>query len=156
MTTQAYPTVNEVAPSWSDISIVFALLSGPTIRTVDISGIKWSDTVEVGDWYGANNGRRARRTTGKYSCEASATMAPSACTALEEALAEANPKIALVPFDVIVQHTPPGSVEIFTTKIVGCRYLGRSADMAEGVDADVLEITLNPTRIERASGISLL
>lgn len=56
-------------------------------------------------------------------------------------------RIGLVAFDIMIQHTPPGEVEIYTTKIKGCRYLGDADDMAEGSDADQIEVTLNPIEI---------
>jgi hypothetical protein len=47
----------------------------------------------------------------------------------------------------MIQHTPPDELEIYQTKIKGCRYLGESDDMKEGTDADQLEVTLHPMEI---------
>lgn len=56
-------------------------------------------------------------------------------------------RISLVFFDITINHTPPGEVEIFTVKIKGCRLTGRDFDLKEGNDADKVAIALNPMEI---------
>jgi hypothetical protein len=150
-----YPTLNEVEPSWADVRASFPIYGGQTIVTPDIAAIKWSDKVEVGLVRGTNGGRKSKRTTGQYDCEATITFYRSGWGLFRAALAKKNPKISLVGFDFIIQHTPPGTVDIFNVKIVGCRVMGRSGDMAEGADAEKIEIPLNPMLIEE-DGITLL
>lgn len=150
-----YPTLNEVEPSWADIKASFPIYGGQTIITPDIAAIKWSDKVEVGIARGTNGGRKSKRTTGQYDCEATVTFYRSGWRLFRQSLASKNPKISLVGFDIIIQHTPPGSVEIFNVKIVGCRVVGRTADMAEGADPEKIEIPVNVMRIEE-DDISLL
>lgn len=93
------------------------------------------------------------RTTGQASYEASATIYRSGLLTLIQGLTTLAPfrgataVIGLVAFDVMIQHTPPGSDEIYETKIKGCRFLGDADDMKEGSDADKIEITLNPIEI---------
>ncbi len=156
MTTQAYPTVNAVAPSWSDLRLSFPILGGATVKLVDVAGVKWSSKVEVGEVMGANGGRLLKRTTGQIKHESSVTFYTPGLYAFIAELRKVNEKITLVSFDVIVQHTPPGDTAIYTTKVVGCRMLEWSGDMAEGVDADKIEVTLHPMAIEIAGGASLL
>lgn len=152
---QEYPTLNDVEPSWADIGLSFPIYGGLTFITKDVAAVKWSDKVEVGIVRGTNGGRKTKRTTGQYDNDASITFYRSGWAAFRRALAEKDKRISLVGFDIIIQHTPPGSIEIFNVKIAGCRVLGRSSDMAEGADADKIEIPLSPMLIEE-DGITLL
>jgi|ERR1700722_3669806 len=150
---QAYPSLNEIEPSWADIKVTFSVIGGDILRMVDIAGVKWSRKVDVGERRGASGGRVTARTTGQGSQEASATLYRSGYRKLLSSLAGVAPlrgtqaAISLVAFDILVQHTPPNSFDIYTTKIKGCRYLGDSDDMKEGPDADKIEITLNPIEV---------
>lgn len=150
---QAYPSINDIAPSWADIGITFTVGGGDALDMMDIAAIKWSRKVEVGDQRGTSGGRVMARTTGQGSQEASATLYRSGLRKLLKSLMSKAPTrgnqkvISVVAFDILIQHTPPGETEIYTTKIKGCRYLGDSDDMKEGNEADKLEITLNPIEI---------
>jgi hypothetical protein len=150
---QAYPSLNDFDPSYADIAVTFTVFGGDLIDMADISGIKWSRKVEVGERRGASGGRVMARTTGSGSQEASATLYRSGLRKLIKGLVSKAPSrgnqklISLVAFDIMIQHTPPGEVEIYQTKIKGCRYLGDADDMKEGPDADQVEVTLNPIEI---------
>jgi hypothetical protein len=152
---QSFPSINDIACSWSDIAITFTVAGGLTLTVEDISAIKWSRKVDVGVQKGTSGGRVMARTTGEGSQEASATFYRSGLGKLEDALSAVAPQrgnqrvISAVGFDILIQHTPLGSTQIFTTKIKGCRYLGDSDDMKEGSDADQIEVTLNPIEIVR-------
>ncbi len=152
---QEYPTLNEVEPSWADVKAAFGIYGSVTLTTDDIAAIKWSDKVEVGIVRGTSGGRKRKRTTGQADCDATVTFYKTGWKRFREALAQVKPQISLVGFDILIQHTPPGVTEIHTVKIAGCRVLGRSADMAEGADADKVEIAVNPMLIEE-DGITLL
>lgn len=157
MTIQAYPTLNGVEPSWADVAFTVTVggipIGGLAINIADIAAMKWARKVEVGEKRGTSGGRVMSRTTGQGSQEASATFYRSGVRALERALVPFSRTrgnqvlIGLVSFDVTVQHTPPGEVDIYQTVIKGCRYLGDSDDMKEGFDADKVEVTLNPIEI---------
>lgn len=152
-----YPTLNEVAPSWADIRITLPIYGGVSIETTDIAAIKWSDKVTPGVVRGTSGGQKKARTVGEYEPEASITFYRQGWELFRTALIEKNLKLTLVGFDILIQHTPPGSTEIFRVKIAGCRVVGRTADMAEGSDADKVEIPLDVMRIEEGEeGVSLL
>lgn len=151
----AYPTLNDVEPSWADISISFPVYGGETVVTFDIAAVKWNDKVDMGVVRGTNGGRKSKRTTGQLDNDAAVTFYASGWRKFRRTLASKNPRISLVGFDIIIQHTPPGSFDIFNMKIAGCRVAGRSADMAEGADANKIEIAVNPMLIEE-DGITLL
>jgi hypothetical protein len=153
MTNQAYPSLNDVEPSWADIEVSATVTGGALIEMIDIAAIKWSRSVEVGEKRGASGGRVMSRTRGSVSYEASMTLYRAGLKRLKRGLMEnaeerGNQKlISLVGFDIMVQHTPPGTDEIFQTKIKGCRYLGDSEDNGEGSDADQVEVTLSVIEI---------
>jgi hypothetical protein len=152
---QIFPDLNGVAPSWADVAISLPIYRGQTVKTSDIAELKWSDKVDVGTTRGTNGGRKSKRTTGQYDCEASITFYKDGWRVFRLALAAKNKRLSLAGFDVMVQHTPPGSSAIHTVKIVGCRVVGRTASMAEGSDADKIEVPLNCMRIEE-DGVCLL
>lgn len=153
MPNQAFPSLNDVEPSWADIAVTFTISGGPLIKMADIAAIKWSRKVEVGEKRGASGGRVMARTTGQGSQDASATFYRSGMRNLLKGLMTQAPSrgnqliLSGVAFNINIQHTPPGETEIYHVRIKGCRYLGDADDMKEGNDADKLEITLNPIEI---------
>jgi hypothetical protein len=153
MAQQEYPTINGIEPSWADIAVTFTVVGGPLIQMSDMSALKWSRKVDVGERRGTSGGRVMARTSGSGSQDASVTLYRGGLRRLIRALMTKAPTrgnqvlIGKVGFDILVQHTPPGETDIFTSKIKGCRYLGDSDDMKEGPDADLIEVTLNPIEI---------
>src|SRR5690606_3548653 len=140
MAKQEYPSLNGIEPSWADIAVSATVDGGQLIDMADIAAINWSRSVEVGEARGPSGGRVMKRTTGQGSQEASVTFYRSGWRQLQKALAEKAPtrgnqkRIGLVPFDISIQHTPPGETEIYHTVIKGCRYVGDSDSNGEGTD----------------------
>ena len=155
MAEQEYPTLNEVEPSRADVQVAIPVYAGPTVQTNDIAAVKWSDKVDVGTVRGTSGGKKRKRTTGEYDCDATLTLYKSGWKVLRQALASKSPKISLVVFDVLIQHTPPGESGIHTVKLVGCRVVGRSGESTEGTDPEKIEIPLNLMQIEE-DGTTLL
>ena len=161
MANQAYPTVNGDECSWADIAVTMNVPGGATVGVADLEGIKWSGKVEVGESRGTSGGRVMKTTAGSETSEASATFTRSGLRQLREAIEVAalaagavrGNEVILsgVRFDVLVQHTPLGSSDIYETKLSGCRYLGDSDDMKQGNEADTVEVTLNPIKVARKS-----
>ncbi len=155
MPTEAYPTLNGFAPSWADVSATITGEEIATLETADFAALNHSSLIEEGKQRGASGGRVLRRTVGSLTDEASVTYYKTGLIALIKALAAAAPtrgnqkRIGLVFFDVLIQQTPPGSVEIFTVKWKGCRLLGMTDTYAEGVDADQIEVPMSPGQIVR-------
>lgn len=153
MPNQEYPTVNGIASSWNDIKISMTPEGGSILDMVDIAGIKTDVKTEVGEQRGASGGRVLARTTGSVTYECSLTLYRSGLRKLQKALMENAPTrgnqrlISLVPFDIMIQHTPPGEAEIYERKVKGARYLGTSGDFKEGNDADQAEVTLSVIEI---------
>jgi hypothetical protein len=140
-----YPIYNGIAPSWADVICRAQSSDLPLIEMKDIKSIGMVRTVEEGVQR-ATGGRVMRRTAGQPSYEYTWTMYRSAHLQLITALAPLAPlrgnvrRVSLVFFDVQVQHTPPGSVEVFERRAKGIRILGDTMNMAEGTEADVVDV----------------
>lgn len=154
MPTQQFPNVNGDVCSWADIGVSLSIPEGAAVDLFDIDGIKWSDKVEVGEQRGASGGRVMGTTRGSLSTEASMTITRKGALQFIEALAVAaraagivrGDQVAIsgIRFDILIQHEPMGSTDILEAKLFGCRFLGRSHDLKQGNEADMVEITLNP------------
>lgn len=153
MAAQSYSSLIDIASSWSDISVVITPESSAKLDSTDIAAISHSGTIERGEQRGASGGRRMKRTTGSVSYEASITFYRSGLRKLVEALIAAAPdyairgnqvRIGLVNFDVDIQHSPPGATAISHHRLKGCVLNGYTDDMAEGNDADQIEIPIDP------------
>ena len=162
MANQAYPNVNGDICSWADIGVTLNVPGGAEAPQFDLEAIKWSDKVEVGEQRGTSGGRVMGTTAGQLSSEATATLSRAGATQFIEALEVAAAslpgavrgnriKISGVRFDILIQHTPLGSERIYEAKLSGCRFLGRSHDLKQGNEADMVEITLNPIEIAEKS-----
>lgn len=148
---QEYAVLDGIACSWSDVIVKATPLGGALIDVVDIKAVNTGTTVEVGEQRAG--GRVIRRTTGSLSQEASMTLYRLGYQKLLRNLKDLAPSrgnqkaVSMVHFNVVFQHTPLGSDEIFEVRLKGCRLLGRALNSAEGTDADVVEIPLSPIDI---------
>lgn len=153
MISNDYPVLDGIAPSWADIIVRISPDGAPLIEMKDIVAINTGTTVEVGELRGASGGRVIKRTRGAVSYEASMTLYREGYQKLCRGIMGLAPLrgnqrlVSLVHFQVQVQHTPPGSSEIFEYRVKGCRMLGRTANGTEGVDADQVEVSLSPIEI---------
>lgn len=149
-----FPTVNDIAPSWSDVDTVLNITGGISLKDIDYKGLKVNSTVAVGEQRGASGGRVIKRTTGAKTDAASASYYRSGLQKLFRAVSEVAPKdkqgrsqIGLVTFDVVCKHTPPGSTEIYCVIARGCRLIKLDLSMTEGNEADVVELDLSPAEV---------
>lgn len=148
-----FPVLDGIAPSWADIKVVASPLGGSLIDIKDIQAINTGTTVEFGEQRGASGGRVMKRTTGSVSYEASMTLYRSGYQKLLRSLKDLAAQrgnqraVSLVHFNVQVIHTPPNDVEIYEYRIKGCRIAGRTLNGAEGTDADLVEVPINPIEI---------
>lgn len=152
MAAQSYSSLIDFASSWGDIAVTITPESSAKLDTTDIAAISHSGSVERGEQRGASGGRKMKRTRGSVSYEASITFYRSGLRKLVEALIEAAPDyakrgnqvlLALINFDVDVQHSPPGAPNISHVRIKGALLSGYTDDMSEGNDADQIEIPLD-------------
>ncbi len=154
MSSNDFPVLDGITPSYADIKVTFSGTDLTILEMDDIKSINTGTTVEVGEKRGASGGRVMKRTTGSAKYEASATLYREGYQKLLRQLKGKAPlrrgnqrAISLVHFQVKVSHTPPGSTEVFEYVIKGCRLLGRDLNSAEGNDADTVDIKLNPIEI---------
>lgn len=153
MPVQSYSSLVETASSWSDIAVAITPDSSAKMDATDIAAISHSGAIERGEQRGASGGRVQMRTTGSVSYEGSITFYRSGLRKFVRALVAAAPdyamrgnqvRIGLVKFDIDVQHSPPGATEISHHRMKGCSLNGYTDDMAEGNDADQIEIPVSP------------
>lgn len=152
-----FPILDGVAPSWADIIVRATPDGAPLIDIKDIAALTTNVATEVGEQRGASGGRVIRRTTGQVSYEASLTLYRSGyqkfirglkAAAEAAGLVRGNQVlIALVHLGIQVQHTPFNDVEIYEKRLKGCRVLGRDMSLAEGTDADKVEVPLSVIEI---------
>lgn len=146
----SYASLIDFATSWANAKIAITPYSGVTLDEADIAAISHSGSVELGVQKSGN--RVKARTEGEASYEASITFYRSGLKKLRDALVAAAPehairgnqiRLSLVGFDVDIDHSAPGAASIQHTRIKGCRLIGYTDDMAEGPDADQIEIPLS-------------
>lgn len=147
---QEYPALNGITPSWADVLFKAKAYDGPSLDTADYAAFKWSETAEVGEKRQAGGGIVVATTTGSVKCEASVTFYREGWRRMKAMLKAIAPlrrgnqrAISLAGFDYMIQHSPPGESEIYVVKLMGCRVIGRSHDMQEGVDPDKIEVPLH-------------
>lgn len=145
-----FPVFDGIAPSWADLQIKVKGKSTALLDMRDVKEIKTGSTVELGEQRGVSGGRVIKRTTGSVKNEASWTLYHSGWLKLVRNLKGMAPLrgnqrvLSLVHFDLQYLWTPPGDVDIYETRIKGCRILGRNLDNAEGTDATTIEVPLSP------------
>lgn len=149
MINQLYPVINGVDPSWADIKCTAAPDGAPLIAMEDVASVDCGSSVEVGYRKGTSGGRVMGRTTGEKSDEFSWSLYRVGLDKLLRALMALAPSrgaqkaVSHVVFGVTVQHTPFGVDNIFEIRAEGCRTVGLTFSMAEGVDADKVDVPLS-------------
>lgn len=148
---ESYASLIDFASSWANAKIAITPYGGTVLDEADVAAISHSGSVEVGRQM--SGGRTKARTSGSVSYEGSITLYRSGLRKLINAMVEAAPdyavdgnriKISLIGFDIDIHHSPPGAVNIAHARMKGCRLLGYTDDMAEGDDADQIELPLDP------------
>lgn len=151
MANNDYPALDGVAPSWADIIVKASPAGAPLIEMKDIKGINTGITLDIG--VQKAGGRVKKRTTGDLGQEASLVLYREGWLKLQRGLMAVAPTrgnqviIGVVHFGVQIQHTPPGSTEIFDLRLKGCRIAGRTFNSAEGPDAEEVEVPLSVIEI---------
>lgn len=152
MTEQAFPTLNGEAQSWANCSATIQVYEGASIELPDLTAIKWDAPVDRGVQR-SMNGKIKKTTRGQSTPVASIEMYADQEKILIEGLIDAAialgfvengiAKYGMVPFDLVVQHTPLGGVGIQKTEVLGCKLAGNKGEFAEGVDPDKTELPLS-------------
>lgn len=159
MAQQAYPTLNGEAQSWADSDFKIACYNGPAADLLDLASADWDVALERGEQR-SKGGDIKCYTHGQTTPGGKVSLYADGCVRLIEILMDValaqgwvrngNEAIyGMVPFDIIVHHTPLGSSGIRTVELLGCRFAGDAGTYAEGTDADKNEIPLSITRVVR-------
>jgi hypothetical protein len=150
---QSFALLDDIAPSFADIAMEIKGIGTPVLKTLDFKAINTGCQVDIGKLRGASGGRVRRRTTGQVEYSASITIYRQGWQALLKNLGPIMPTRGsqriwgLVHCSIVYFWTPPGSVEIFETRIKSARFKGRDLASAESTDPDELEIALDPGEI---------
>jgi hypothetical protein len=147
-----FTQLDNISPSWADLSCKARGSGIALFRMKDLKAINTSSSVEIGEGQGLSGGRVTRWSTGAVKNEGSLTFYhggyTEALTNLRAAAEAQNLKrgnqflISLVHFDLVFQWSPPGTAEIFETRLLGCRFKGRTLNGAEGVELQEVEVPL--------------
>lgn len=146
----SYASLIDFATSFASAKVSITPNDGVTLDDADIAAFSHSGTVDIG--VQKSGGRVRARTEGDVSHEASLTFYRSGFRKFRDALVAAAPdyairgnqiRLTLIHFQIDIAHTPPGSDPIQTLRVKGCRLAGYSDDMAEGPDADQVEVPLS-------------
>lgn len=142
-----FPVLDGIAPSWADITVKMSGSNVALLDMRDIAAINTGRSVEVGEQK-SPSGQVIKHTTGAPSQTASWTLYRSGFQKMLRALMAAAPRrgnqalVSLVHFNIEIQHTPPGDVEIYMRRIKGVRVNSDALNGAEGTDADKVEVGL--------------
>lgn len=158
MSDQSYPTVNGEAQSWANISVTANIQDGPGIDLVDISSIKWNVDVERGVQR-MTNGKIKARTRGQGTPGGSIEFYADGMNTFFEKLIDIAiakgyvengiAKYGMVPFDLVVCHTPIGATGIRKVEMIGCMLAKDLGEHSEGTDADKNAIDLSVADVIR-------
>ena len=158
MTEQAFPTLNGQAQSWVDLKGAIIIHDGPKLDLVDLKGLKWDVSVEVGEQRNVD-GSIKQYTRGRKSANGSIEYYSDGMVRFIESLIDvAIAKnfvrngaglYGMVGFDIVTMHTPLGTNQMRKVEIMGCRLKKDMQEGSEGVDAETNELELIVTAVRR-------
>lgn len=141
-----FPKIQGAHASWANFKIK---IKGTDFEfeTADLASIEWKDSVDIGTVRGQGPGKRGR-TEGEYDAEAKMALFRDAYRQFIQALAQVNPKITLVEFDIQGYWQPYNdSDETLEVRIVSARLQERETSMAPGSEATMVNLPLNVMKI---------
>ncbi len=145
-------TLNDVAVSWAECAVTLNISGGITVKDLDFKSIDHESSVARGEQ--RRGGVVVKRTTGQLSNAASGSLYRSGLKTLKRAIMANAPEntggqkqLSRVPFDIVIKHTLEGESDINCTKLLGCRLDKDAHKLAEGPDADMVDVDLNPISI---------
>lgn len=146
-------TLNGIAPSWAECEIVLNVDGGGSVPDIDWKGLDYEDKIDRTITRG-QGGKPKSKTTGQSTTTASGSLMREGYDALIGALVAVAPsdgagrkQISKARFDLVVTHSYEDVAKIYTIKLLGCSLDKRAAKHAEGVEADTIDVELNPMKI---------
>ena len=148
------PSLNSVTPSWTEIEATANINGGVALTLSGLKSIDWESAVARGEQRGASGGRVMKRTSGAKTDTASCEMYQGDLRDLQRQLlavaprdSAGRPMLSKVSFDIVIKHSVDTDADIFVTKLLGCHLDKLSGKHAEGTDANVVALDLNPIEI---------
>jgi hypothetical protein len=148
-----FPVFDGITPSWADVQITAKSGSGPLIGMSEIKSINTGTAVSFGEQQGTSGGRVMKRTTGSQKLTASMTMYRSGYQKFTRALipfakSRGNQVLlATAHFNITYLFTPFNDVEIYETRLSGCKMAGRDLNAQEGDDPNTVDVPLSVAQI---------
>lgn len=146
-------TLNGNACSWAEVEITADVVGGGSFPDIDWKSMDAESKVDRGVQRGPG-GQVKKKTTGQPTDTASASLYRSGLKALKRALVAVAPQdaagryqLSKVRFNIVVKHSVDDDPDINILKFLGCTLDKNAYKMAEGPDADVVDIDLNPMKI---------
>jgi hypothetical protein len=157
MANNEFPIYNNVAPSWADLQSFVSGLDLQLFEMSDVNAVNTSSALEVGEAH--QGGRVSATTTGSVANEFTMTFYQQGFDVFLERLADACrelgggymrgdiARVGLVHFNVALLHTPPTTDRIDEVELNGIRYTGRTRNVSQGTDANMVEVTFHAKEI---------
>lgn len=148
-----YPIFDGIPPSWADVQITGSAPGSPLISMNEIKAINTGTAVSFGEQQGTSGGRVMKRTTGSQKLTASMTFYRAGWQKFQRSLKPLAKRrgrqvlLATAHFNIAYQLTPFNDVEIYETRLTGCKLAGRDLNGAEGDDPDTVDVPISVAQI---------
>lgn len=146
-------TLNGTAVSWSELEATVNVNGGVSLPDLDWKSIDHEDKIDRAIQRG-QGGRPKKKTTGMPTSTGSGSLYRSALSELLRGLIAVAPQdsagryqVSKVRFDLVIKHSYEGDATIYQVKLLGCTLDKKAFKHAEGAEADVVDIDLNPMKI---------
>ncbi len=146
-------TLNGTAVSWSEIEIIANVSGGGSFPDLDWKTLDHEEKIDR-TFQRGQGGRIKAKTTGQLTPAASGSLYRSGLRELVRAVKAVAPQdaagryqVSKVRFDLVINHSYTDDTEIYCVKLLGCSLDKKSFKHAEGADADLVDVDLNPMRI---------
>lgn len=136
-----YPLINGHRFSWASIEAQF----GDAGLIIGLKSINYSPKLDPGKVYGTAP-QKIGRTRGKADETADCEMLRLEFENLKETLGNQGIGYGETAFDIVVQFHEDGGPTL-TDTIIGCRITAVDLSNADGTDASMAKLTLDPMRI---------
>ena len=146
-------TLNDAAVGWAECEIVPLIVGAGSLPDIDWKSLDFEETVARA-WQRGKGGKKKKKSTGMLDSTASGSLYREGLKALKTGLlavapqnAEGQYQLSKVRFTLIVTHSYEGDANIYRVELRGCTLDKNAFKLAEGPDADLVDIDLNPTQI---------
>jgi len=154
----ALETLNDAAVSWAECKAVANIDGGIDLPDIDWKSFDFEEKIDRA-WQRGQGGRLKKKSTGQSTPSAKATAYREGLKALKTGLLALAPQnsedqyqLSKVRFTLVITHSYEGDPEIYCIEIRDCTLDSTAFKMAEGPEADTVDIDLNPRQIVEIIG----